>query len=312
MTHLVLLDGSANEPLAQKIANTLGLPLLQRELQVFPDGEIRATILESVRGADVFVIQPTGPPVERNLIMLLLLTDACRRAGAGRITAVIPYFGYARQDRRTHGREAVGARLVADLLRTSGIDRVVAIDLHNAALESAFGMPLEHLSAVPILAEAVRTATPPDGVIVAPDVGAAKLADRYAAHLQLPVAIVHKTRVSGEIVHALRISGDVCGRTPIVVDDMISTGGTVVAAVNAVMEAGATGPPIVLATHALLVGPAVDALRSLSLQRLIATDTLAAIPRDRLPVHVASVAPMVAEAIARLHDDRSLSDLLAT
>jgi ribose-phosphate pyrophosphokinase len=310
MTLPLLLSGSANEPLAHAIAKAIGVPLVRRELETFPDGEVRATIMDSVRGGDVYLLQPTGPPVERHLFELLLLADACRRAGSRRITAIIPYFGYARQDRRSDGRQAVGARLVADVIQTASVDRIVAIDLHNAALESAFGMPLEHLSAVAILAEAVKTAAPPDAVVVAPDLGAAKLADRYAAHLGLPVAIVHKTRISGEAVRVQRITGDVRDRAPIVVDDMISTGATIVAALKALVEAGSGAEAIVIATHALLVGPAIDCLRSLSLQRLIVTDTVVSAPLGGLPLHVVSVASMLAEAIVRLHEDRSLSDLL--
>jgi ribose-phosphate pyrophosphokinase len=264
-----------------------------------------------VRGRDVYLVQPTGPPVDEHLMELLMLADASRRAGAARVTAVMPYFGYARQDRRAHGREPVGARLVADLIRTAGIERVVAIDLHSAALEGFFSMPLEHLSAVPTLAEAARALVGLDAVIVAPDLGAAKLADRYADLLDLPVAIVHKARISGEQVRVRRITGDVLDRQPIVVDDMISTGGTIEAAATALLAAGAAPEIMVVATHALLVGAAEERLARAGVRRLIATDSVPPTAGGRLPRETVSVAWLLADAISRLHRDLSLTDLIA-
>ncbi len=170
----------------------------------------------------MYLLQPTAPPIETHLLQLLLLADASRRAGAARVTAVIPYFGYARQDRRASGREAVGARVVADMLPTAGIERVVAVDLHTTALEGAFGVPLEHLTATPVLAEALRPPYRERGVVLAPDAGAAKLAERWARVLNVPVAVVHKTRVGGEAVRTQGLAGDVRGRKPLIVDDMIS------------------------------------------------------------------------------------------
>jgi ribose-phosphate pyrophosphokinase len=307
----VLLAGSANRPLATVIAGELGVPLGGCEIAAFPDGEIHVSVRDSVRNADVYLLQPTSPPVERHLLELLLLADACRRAGAGRVTAVVPYFGYARHDRRAGGREPVAARLIADLIQTGGVQRVIAVDLHNPAIEGIFAIPLEHLSAVPVLAATLRSIVPAEAVIIAPDLGAAKLADRYAAHLSLPVAIVHKVRLSDQTVGVRRITGEVRGRVPVVVDDMISTGGTIEAAVDAVRDAGAQPDAVVVATHGLLVGPAVDRLRALGLRRLVLADTVA-VPADLpLPVQVASVAPMLGEVIVRLHEGRSLADLLA-
>jgi ribose-phosphate pyrophosphokinase len=192
--NLTILSGSANQPLATRVAERLGpWPCL---IERFPDGELHVAVQASVRGRDVYLLQPTGPPVHDHLLELLLLADACRRAGAARLTAVVPYVGYARQDRRAGGREAVGARLVATLIGASGLQRVVAVDLHSPALEGVFDVPLEHLSAVPLLAEAVRPALADDAVVVAPDLGAAKRAERYAGRLGRPVAIVHKARLS--------------------------------------------------------------------------------------------------------------------
>jgi ribose-phosphate pyrophosphokinase len=213
----------------------------------------------------VYVIQATSPPVDTHLLELLFLADACRRAGAAQITAMVPYFGYARQDRRARGREAVGARLVAELLGSSGLHRLVAVDLHTVALEGVFPIPLEHLSAVPLLVEAVRPWVTDNTVIVTPDLGAVKLAERYATALQRPLAIVHKTRLSGADVRVERIVGEVHGRVPIIVDDMISTGGTIAAASQALLAAGCAPPVMVVTTHGLLVGPAVERLRSIPL-----------------------------------------------
>jgi ribose-phosphate pyrophosphokinase len=222
-----ILTGSANPALAENISGRLGVQLAQRILERFPDGELHIELQESVRGHNVYLVQPTCPPVDEHLFELLLLADACRRAGAIHLTAVIPYFGYARQDRRAHGREPLSVRLLADLLATSGIQRVVAVDLHNQVVESAFAIPMEHVSAVNILADALRSSVQRNAVIVSPDLGAVKMAEHYAKLLDLPVAIIHKTRLSGAEVSVQRIVGDVRDKQVLIVDDMISTGGTI-------------------------------------------------------------------------------------
>jgi ribose-phosphate pyrophosphokinase len=238
-----LLAGSANVRLAETIAAKLGTSQGALNVDRFPDGELHVEIKQSVRGHDVYLIQPTSPPVERHLLELLLLADAAHRAGAARLTAVIPYLGYARQDRRASGREAVGARLVAELLAAGGlVQRVVVVDVHSPAVEGFFGIPLEHLSAVPLLVESVRNHVTENSVIVAPDLGAAKLAERYARPLGLPVAIVHKRRLSGSEVSVRSVTGDVRGHTPIIVDDMISTGGTVEATIEVLLSGGCEPP----------------------------------------------------------------------
>jgi ribose-phosphate pyrophosphokinase len=310
MSTLTLLAGGANVPLAEAVAQALGTHLGVTSLYRFPDGELHVAVRDSLRGHDVYLLQPTSPLFETHLLELLLLADACRRAGAVRITAVVPYFGYARQDRRASGRESVGARLVADLLSAAGIQRLVAIDLHSPTLEGFFSFPLEHLTAVPVLAAAMGNVSR-ERVVVAPDLGAARLADRYGRALDLPVAIVHKTRVTGEDVVVRGVTGGVTGRAPIIVDDMISTGATIAAAVAALREAGCRPEFTVVATHALLVGGAVPRLQQLALEQLIVTDTVV-IPAAAvaLPLHVVSVSPCAAQCIARLHQDRSLGDLL--
>ena len=309
--NLSIFSGSANPPLAEAIARNLGVSLGRVVLQRFPDGELHVEIQESVRGHDVYFIQPTSLPVETHLLELLFLADACRRAGAAHLTAVIPYFGYARQDRRASGREPVSARLVADLLQASGLQRVVAVDLHTTALEGFFRIPVEHLSAVPLLAEAVRPTLLANTVIVSPDLGAVKLAERYARLLQLPLAIVHKTRLSGEEVRVQRIVGDVRGRVPIVVDDMVSTGGTIQAAIQALLAAGCVSENLtVIASHGLFVGPAQARVRAMPIHQVYVTDSVARPASEPLSLQVVSLESLLAETISRLHNQRSLSDLL--
>lgn len=308
---LVLFAGTANPALASAVAATLGQPLGQASLGRFPDLELYVELGETVRGRDVYLLQPTSPPAEAHLFELMLLTDACRRAGADRITAVVPYFGYARQDRRAQGRQSVAARLVADLLATSGVARVVAIDLHSRAMEGVFGVPLEHISAVPALADAVRASLPERAVVVASDLGATKLAERWARLLDLPTALVHKKRVSGAEVRVRAVTGDVAGLAPILVDDMISTGGTLEAAVQTLLAQGARPEITIAATHALFVGDAVERLAALPLRHFFVTDTVT-LPEaaSRLPLETVSVAPLLAEVIRRLHEGESLNDLL--
>jgi ribose-phosphate pyrophosphokinase len=224
----------------------------------------------------VYLIQSTGPPVAENLFELLMMADACWHSGAARVTAVMPYLGYARQDRRMAAGEALGARLVADVLGASGIDQCVVVDLHSAAVEGCFGVPVVQLTAVPTLLERVPTTRRPSRVVVAPDLGAAKLAERFGQALGLPVVLVHKKRLTGAAVAAEGLVGEIGGGGgAIVVDDMISTGATIEAAVKTLVSAGCTDDILVLATHALLVDGAVERLAALPLRRLIVTDSIA-------------------------------------
>ena len=298
--------------LAAAIVTALGTDLIRRVSQRFPDGELHFELQETVRGQDVYLVQPTSPPVDAHLVELLLMADACRRAGAARLTAVIPYFGYARQDRRAHGREPVSARLVADLIQASGIDRIVTVDLHSRAVESAFAVPIEHLSAVPLLAQAVRPAVKRNTVVVSPDLGAAKMAELYGELLDLPVAVIHKTRVSGEQVKARRIIGDVRGKELLVVDDMISTGGTIEKAIQALLEGGCSSSGIkVLASHGLFVGTAAERLGALGIEKLYVSDSVPAPSQFPVPLQVVSLAPLLAEAIHGLNEDESLARIIA-
>jgi len=308
---LEILSGSANHPLAESVAKTLGVPLTRRILKRFPDGELHIEVEDSVRGCDVYLIQPTCPPVDEHFFELFLLADACRRAGAIHLTAVIPYFGYARQDRRAHGREPVSTRLVADLLAASTIQRVVVVDFHSHAVESAFAIPVEHVSAIPILADAIRPAVHKDAVVVSPDLGAVKMAERYAKLLDLSVAIIHKSRVSGAEVTVQRIVGDVRDREIVVVDDMITTGGTIEKAIKALLEAGCSASGIkVVASHGLFVGNAVERLANLPIEKIYVSDSVPAPERFPLPLQVSSLASLLAETIQRLHRLESLGDVL--
>ena len=308
---LKILAGSANLALAQKIGTKLGGQLAQRILERFPDGELHIELQESVRGHDIYIVQPTCPPVDEHLFELLLMADACRRAGAVHLTAVIPYFGYARQDRRAHGREPLSVRLIADLLATSGIQRVVAVDLHSQGVESAFAIPVEHVSAVPILAEAVRSSVPRNAVVVSPDLGAVKMAERYAKLLNLPVVIIHKTRISGAEVNVQRIVGDVRDKHVLVVDDMISTGGTIEKAIKALLEAGCLSSGIkVAASHGLLVGPAAERLGNLPIEKIYVSDSVPMPEQIPLPIQVSSLDWLLAETIRRLHNSQSIAGLV--
>jgi ribose-phosphate pyrophosphokinase len=223
----LIIGGSANPDLAERIAGLLQLPLSRVIMERFPDGEVHMELLESPRRRNVVLVQPTGLPPDEHLFELLALADACRRGGASHITAVIPYFGYARQDRRARGIEPVTARLVADLIATSGVQQVLTVDIHTDAIEGFFAIPMERLTAVPVLAHAIGRCLPADGVVVSPDIGGARLAEKYARLWDLPTAIVRKKRIGGETVVASGLTGDIRGRTPIIVDDMISTGGTI-------------------------------------------------------------------------------------
>ena len=257
-----------------------------------------------------YVIQPTGPPVSDHLVELLLLLDACRRGGAGRITAVLPYFGYARQDRRSQAGEAVGARVVADALAASGAQRLVVVDPHTAALEAMCSIPVEMLTAVPALAGALAPRVPGGAVVVAPDLGAVKLAEHYASLLHRPVAVVRKTRMTGATVRAEEIAGDVAGRPAVVVDDMISTGATIEAAARVLLAHGGAPAIVVAATHGLLVAGAAGRLGRLPVQCTVTTDSLPRGHAPALPLQVESIAPLLADAISRLHHEQPLGDLL--
>lgn len=302
--------GPASERLGSEVCEILLTTPAAYECRRFPDGETQMEIGGSVRGDDVFIVQSTSPPVEQHLMELLLLADACHRAGARRLTAIIPYFGYARQEHRA-GRRSLGARVAADVIGTARFDRLMLIDAHTPSLEGFFGLPIDHLTAIPILARAAAPSIRDNTVVVAPDLGAVKRARAYGRLLQLPIAFIHKTRLDGEEVETHGVIGEVRNRRPLIVDDMLSTGATLKAAIDALRAAGASDPIMVAVTHALVVGRARDVLRALPIERLIAGDTVAIEPPEVPHLEVSSVAPLIADAIRRDHRHESLADLRA-
>jgi ribose-phosphate pyrophosphokinase len=305
----LVLGGTANAGLAAAVADNLGQPLCARQIERFPDGEISIEIHETVRGKEVFLIQPTSPPVDPNLLELLALTDACRRAAASRITAVIPYFGYARADKRVCRREPVTARMVADVLQTVGIEHVVTLDLHTAQIEGFFTIPVDSLTAVPTLCDALKDRLPADVVIVAPDAGRVRMATEYAHRLAVPVVLLHKQRRSSTETVAIQLIGDVRGRTCLIVDDMITTGGTIAGSIQALLAAGAQPEIWIAATHGLFVDGARARLAHPSVREIWVTDTVAQKPQDWPQLHSVSVAPLLADALRQIHADGSLREM---
>lgn len=296
----VLLAGSSHPVLARELAGALGWPLGALRLERFPDGELDVHLDADVRGAEVFVVQSLHAPTGEHLLELALIADACRRLGAASVTAVVPYLGYARQDRRVSGREPLGARVVADLVAAGRIDRVVCLDLHSRAVEGCFPRPVEHADAVPLLISHVKAHLSLPAVVVSPDLGAVKRAEAFARPLGLNVAVVHKQRLSGAEVKAMGVVGEVAGHHVIVVDDMISTGGTLAAAVETVLAHGAKAPVTVVASHGLFVGPASERLAALPLARVIVTDSVPGAGNATFPLERVHAAPALADVIRRL------------
>jgi ribose-phosphate pyrophosphokinase len=298
---IAVFSGTAHRALGDAVARALELEPGRCVLGRFPDGEHQVAVESSVEGQDVFLVQPLSPPAGEPLMELLLLADACRRSGAARVTAVIPYLAYARQDRRARGGEPLGARTVANLLEAGGLDRFVLVDLHSAAVEGCFRGPLEHLTAAPLLAARLGQLEAGPSVVVSPDLGGAKLAERYGRALGLPVVVIHKSRLSGSEVTVKSVIGEVKGRRAIIVDDLISTAGTVQAAAEAVLEEGALPELVVCATHGLFSPPALERLGGLPLSRLVVTDSLPQPDPGALPLEVVPLAPTLAQAVRRVH-----------
>ena len=307
-SQLMLLAGTANRPLAEEISAYLKQPLCQVTIRRFADGELLVKIDENVRGRDVYIIQPTNPPAE-HLIELLLLMDAARRASAARITAVIPYFGYGRQDRKDQPRVAISAKLVSNLVSTAGADRVLAMDFHSHQLQGFFDIPVDHLYASPVLTAHYRQKRLHDPVVVAPDVGSAKMARGFAKRLNASLAIIDKRRPSANIAEVVNVVGDVEGKDCLIPDDLIDTAGTVTEAATALKRLGARAV-YCCATHALLSGPAVERLKASPIEELAVANTIA-LPEDKRfdRMVVLSVGSLLATAIANTHSDKSVSSL---
>jgi ribose-phosphate pyrophosphokinase len=307
-SQMLLLSGTANRPLAEEVAQTLGQPLCQVTSKRFSDGELFVKIDENVRGRDVYIIQPTNPPAE-NLIELLLLMDAAKRASAARVTPVIPYFGYARQDRKDQPRVAISAKLMANMVSVAGADRVLAMDFHQHQMQGFFDLPVDHLYAAPVFVNHYRQKSLRDVVVVASDVGGAKMARGFAKRLNASLAIIDKRRPSANVAEVVNVVGDVKGKDCLIPDDMIDTGGTMAEAIHALKRLGAEDI-YCCATHALLSGPAVERLQNSPVTEVAVTNTIAIPDNRRFPkLKVLSIAGLLAKAIGYTHSDQSVSSL---
>ena len=307
-SQLLLLSGSANRALSEEIAEHLSQPLCKVTLRQFADGELFVKIDENVRGRDVYIVQPTNPPAE-NLIELLLLIDAAKRASAARVTAVIPYFGYARQDRKDQPRVAISAKLMANMVSTAGADRVLGMDFHQHQLQGFFDLPVDHLYAAPVFTSHYRQKRLKDLVVVAADVGGAKMARGFAKRLNGTLAIIDKRRPSANIAEVVNVVGDVEDRDCLIPDDMIDTGGTMTQAIHALKRLGARDI-YCCATHPLLSGPALQRLKDSPLKELAVSNSIV-VPEERRfdRLKILSVAPLFSKAIRYTHSDQSVSSL---
>ena len=308
---LELISGRAHPELAQEVAQHLGIKLTEANLVDFASSEIRCRFGDSIRGADVFIMQSHAAPVNDSIMEQLIMIDAAKRASAKRITAVCPYYGYARQDRKAEGREPITAKLMTDMLATAGADRIVAVDLHSNQIQGFFDGPFDHLMAVPTLIDYVRGHISGDVVVVAADPGRIKVAERYARDLDADLATIYKRRTKGKVnlVEALGVMGEVRGRNCVLIDEMIDSGGTIVAAIEMLKGQGAEEIWVV-ATHGVLSGPAVDRLKNAPITKLVLTNTLP-IGSDKQfdKMEVLSVAHVVADAIRAVFEDASVSEL---
>jgi ribose-phosphate pyrophosphokinase len=306
-----LYSGRSHPALAEDIAGHLGVPLGEANVRDFPNGEIHCRFGENIRGADVFIIQTHCGSVNEAVMENLIMIDAAKRASAKRITAVCPLYGYARQDRKAEGREPIAAKLVADLLSTAGASRMLSVDLHSGQIQGFFDKPVDHLTAMPVLLDYIEEECDGDIVVVAPDAGRVKVAERYSQHLGADLAFVHKRHIKGKSdeVEARGVIGDVAGRHCVIIDDRIDTGGTIVAAADILKEHGAT-EVWAMATHGVLADPAIDRLKNSEIMKVVITDTVP-IPDDKQldKLEVLSVAKIIADAIDAVFEDTSLSEI---
>lgn len=307
---LKIISGRANPKLSIEVAKYLDIKLTDVQIKQFSDGEIFVTIQENIRGRDVFIMQPTCTPVNSNLMELAILIDAVRRASAKRITAVIPYYGYARQDRKTGGREPITSKLVANLITAAGASRVLSIDLHSGQIQGFFDIPLDHLYSLPYIYKYLKNKKIKNPVIVSPDAGAATLSGRLAKLLQAPFAVMDKRRPMHNVAEIYNIVGDVKGKNAIIIDDMIDTGGTICEAVRTLKDRGCKDVYI-CATHGVLSGPAYERLSKMPIKELIVTNTIPQEKNMKLTfLKIISIAPLIGEAIKRIHLNESVSYLI--
>lgn len=308
-SEIKILAGNSSKELAQKIADYIGVPLADCEVGTFSDGEISVNMNETVRGCDVFVVQSTNSPVNENLMELLIMIDALKRASAGRITAVIPYYGYARQDRKAKARDPITAKLVADLLQAAGADRVITMDLHANQIQGYFDIPVDHLVGMPIIAKYFLDKNLDDLCIVSPDHGSVTRARNLAEILNCPIAIVDKRRPEPNKCEIMNIIGNIEGKNCIILDDMIDTAGTICNAANAIKDMGAKAV-FAGATHAVLSGPAIERLEASAIEELVLLNTIQ-MPEDKIidKMTFLSVGPLFANAMAKIHKHESISGL---
>ncbi|MGL5634219.1 MAG: ribose-phosphate diphosphokinase [Sarcina sp.] len=313
LKNIKIFTGNSHPELAMEIAECLGLPLGKSKVGTFSDGEISVDINETVRGCDVFIVQSTCSPVNNNLMELLIMIDAFKRASAGRITAVIPYYGYARQDRKAKSRDPITAKLVADLLTAAGADRVLTMDLHAAQIQGYFDIPVDHMLGSPILANyfvnEMGLADRDDVVVVSPDLGSVTRARKFADKLHAPIAIIDKRRPKANVSEIMNIIGDIKDKVCILIDDMIDTAGTITNAANALKDLGAKNV-YACCTHGVLSGPAIERINNSAIEELVMLNTIKLPNRDGLEkFNSLSVAPLLANAIERIYDDEPLSRL---
>ena len=311
-SEIKIIAGNSNMELAQKIADYIGVKVADCQVTTFSDGEISVNINETVRGCDVFVVQSTNNPVNENLMELLIMIDAFKRASAGRITAVIPYYGYARQDRKAKSRDPITAKLVADILTAAGADRVLTMDLHASQIQGYFNIPVDHLLGSPILAKSFVDkgfSDQDDVVVVSPDLGSVTRARKFADKLNAPIAIIDKRRPKANVSEIMNIIGDVNGKRCILIDDMIDTAGTIANAANALKELGAKNV-YACCTHGVLSGPAFERINNSAIEELVMLNTIPLPEKEGLDKFKSiSVAPLFAEAIKRIYDDEPISKL---
>lgn len=302
--------GSSNRALAEEVCRFIGVPLGESRLQRFSDGEVHFQLLENVRGTDVFLVQPTCFPVDQHLVELLIMIDALKRASAGRITVVIPYYGYARQDRKDRPRVAITSKLVADLLTTAGANRALLVDLHAAQIQGFFNIPVDHLFASPVLVSHFRDMNLPDLTVVSPDAGGVERARFFAKKLDVPLAIVDKRRTDMNVTEVMNVIGDVKGRTCLILDDIIDTAGTLVKTADALLDEGAK-EVYACASHAVLSGPAIDRIRESRLKEVVVTNTIPLREEAQKveKIKVLSVAGLLGRAIESIHMETSVSTL---
>jgi ribose-phosphate pyrophosphokinase len=310
MSHeLRIFTGNAHPALGESICKTLGVPLGRAHLARFSDGEVWFQIKDNVRGADVFVVQPTAPPVNENLMELLVMLDAFKRSSASRLTAVVPYYGYARQDRKDKPRVPISAKLVADLLSAAGTDRILTMDLHAAQIQAFFDVPVDHLFAAPVIMDYVSRLKLPDLTVVSPDAGGVERARAYAKRLDAALAIVDKRRDQPNVAEVHNVIGDVEGRTALIVDDIVDTGGTLTKVAEAIKEAGAR-EVLASCSHGVLSGNAIERIAMSSLSKLLITDSIPLAPEKRIDKIIQlSIAELMAKAIKNIHEESSVTSL---